>query len=157
MVETQSAIVKMVWANYGELPCDSRGTDGALRAIASRHHWRRDELLEDPMSSFRTLIYYDHFPHRAATLLVRDNMVALVHPNDTPALMTGRRYLSGGVLWDALSGAGRFIMLEPEWLSADLTPEERRALLTSPDPGEAYSVKYWKPRTRGDVIFNGWD
>lgn len=48
-------------------------------------------------------------------------------------------------------------MLDAEWLSADLTKLERERLLLSPDSWEVYSVKYWKSRTRGDVIFNGWD
>lgn len=88
---------------------------------------------------------------------MRKNMVALVHPSDTDALMMGRRYLGAGPLWDALSATGKLLMLSPQWLSADLTAPERQLLLSSPDTWEAYSVRYWNPQTRGDAVFNGWD
>lgn len=71
--------------------------------------------------------------------------------------MVGRRYVGPGPLWDALSATGKLLMLSPGWLSADLTAPERQLLLASPDAWEQYSVRYWKPQTRGDTLFNGWD
>ncbi len=41
-------------------------------------------------------------------------------------------------------------------LQSDLTDADRRWLI-SLGPDMNYNLKYWRPRTAGEVIFNTWD
>jgi len=47
-------------------------------------------------------------------------------------------------------------VLRADDLSADIS-ETDRSWLVSLGPDMDYNLKYWRPRTIGEVIFNTWD
>lgn len=91
--------------------------------------------------------------------LHRESVTAVVLPGDEEPLLDQRRYQSTGSLLDALAADGQLILPEAEWLAAPFTAAERERILASRSGGgwEAYSLRYWKPTSRGAALFNGWD
>jgi hypothetical protein len=56
-------------------------------------------------------------------------------------------------LAEAMRGVGPFRVLSAEELASPVNAETLQDL----DPAEIEQVKYWKPRTVGEVVFNFWD
>ncbi|WP_102127453.1 hypothetical protein [Deinococcus planocerae] len=111
------------------------------------------------LQSFESTRWYDQYGNPLGITLSRGSVVAVVPEGDEGAFGEPRTYQSDGPLFAALSADGLLILPEPEWLASPLTAGELEALLASRQGNgwEAYSVRHWKPASRGAALFNFWD
>lgn len=158
-IDPDSVLDLLVTERYGPPSLLPDGVEGYLNQLARRWGWQSRSVPPMLYQSFWVRHWQDQYGAPLGVTLHRESVTAVVLPGDEEPLIDTRHYQALGPLAEALSSGGQLILPEPEWLAAPFTAAERERLAASQSGGnwEAYSLRYWKPTSRGAALFNGWD
>ena len=152
-------MTRLVHERWGGGPAPTGRGEAALERVARRHGWSVEPLPVSGATSYTTAAWRDRFGGPLGWTLLTGHVAAVSTREPEFGLPPTFHLTSNGPLHDALSADGQLTLPDADWLTGDLTPGELVALLSGPAGGgwEAYSVRYWRPRTRAEVLFNHWD
>ncbi|THF70619.1 hypothetical protein E7T06_06760 [Deinococcus sp. Arct2-2] len=161
-IDPGSVLDLLVSERYGPPRLLPEQVEPYLNELARRLGWQAKSVPPIGYQSFWARHWQDRYGSALGVSLHRESVTAVVLPGDQEPLLDERSYQASGVLLAALSADGQLILPEADWLAAPFTAftaAERERILASPSGTgwEAYSLRYWKPTSRGSALFNGWD
>lgn len=158
-IDPDSVLDLLVTEKYGPPRLLPGEVEGYLNQLARQRGWRAKSVPPIGYQSFWVRHWQDRYGSPIGVTLHRESMTAVVLPGDEEPLLDERSYQATGPLMDALAADGQLILPEAEWLAEPFSVTEKERILASRPGGgwEAYSLRYWKPTSRGAALFNGWD
>lgn len=86
-----------------------------------------------------------------------DDSIFILQNIHYPYVALARRDPSGGFIWTSQPEWLRLPEVPVYFLSPDELNQDWRGLCRELSPEEQEQIRYWNPRTVGEIIFNAWD